>query len=129
MRSVPSSLSRTPLLALAALSLMAIAVGDCSGGGSWQFYGHDRGNTHYAKGESAISPDTVDQLEVKWVYQTTPDVPVDPLFPLAGLHSNVLHTILTGNFLRELSTTRMLLLVELPLLGLLSLRSLWRQKC
>jgi polyvinyl alcohol dehydrogenase (cytochrome) len=50
---------------------------------TWRFFGRDLTNTHYAKGETAISPENVDQLQVKWVYQTTPDVPVDPLFPLS----------------------------------------------
>ena len=49
----------------------------------WTVYGHDLENTHFAMGENDISPDNVHQLQVKWAYQTTPDVPVDPLFPLA----------------------------------------------
>jgi polyvinyl alcohol dehydrogenase (cytochrome) len=49
---------------------------------AWKFYGGDRGNTHFAKDEVDISPETVGDLQVKWVYQTTPDVPIDPFFPL-----------------------------------------------
>ena len=64
-----------------AVSLLGLAGGDCSG--SWSSYGGNRENTHFAKNESAISAANVDQLQVKWVYQTTPDVPVDPLFPLS----------------------------------------------
>ena len=51
-------------------------------------------------------------------------VPVDPLFPRAGIHANVIHGILTGEFLRELTRTEMLLWVELPLLILLLLASM-----
>jgi polyvinyl alcohol dehydrogenase (cytochrome) len=56
--------------------------GQGPGGTDWRFYGANRANTHYAAGESSISPENADQLQVKWAYQTTPDVPVDPLFPL-----------------------------------------------
>ena len=35
-------------------------------------------------------------------------VPLDANFPLGGLHSNVMHTILTENFLRQLSEPEML---------------------
>ena len=37
-----------------------------------------------------------------------------PSFPLSGLHSNAMHTILTGNFLRQLSESEMLLIEALP---------------
>jgi hypothetical protein len=37
---------------------------------------------HLAEGEVVITPENVDQLQIRRVYQTTPDVPVDPLFPL-----------------------------------------------
>jgi adenylate cyclase len=43
-------------------------------------------------------------------------VPTDGHFPLSGLHANVVHTILTENFLREFSGGEMLL-VEALLLG------------
>jgi polyvinyl alcohol dehydrogenase (cytochrome) len=73
---------RAVLTGFAGLMVVLLAgTSECTGG-SWQFYGGDRGNTHFAKGEKAISPDTVGALQVKWEYQTTPDVPVDPLFPL-----------------------------------------------
>ena len=36
-------------------------------------------------------------------------VPLDASFPLSGLHTNVIHTILTENFLRELSAPEMLM--------------------
>ncbi len=45
-------------------------------------------------------------------------IPLDANFPLSGLHSNVIHTILTEQFLRELSPSEMLLL-EALVLGLL----------
>lgn len=35
-------------------------------------------------------------------------VPVDIHFPLSGLHANVIHTILSGNFLNEVSRVKML---------------------
>jgi polyvinyl alcohol dehydrogenase (cytochrome) len=81
-RSSPSDLPRIVFLALVAVAVSGFTAGPCADGGNWRYYGGNRGNTHYAKGETAISPDTVDQLQVKWTYQTTPDVPVDPLFPL-----------------------------------------------
>jgi class 3 adenylate cyclase/CHASE2 domain-containing sensor protein len=50
-------------------------------------------------------------------------MPLDATFPLSGLHSNAMHTILTEQFLRELSASEMLLL-EALLLGLLLLLAL-----
>ena len=38
-------------------------------------------------------------------------VPTDPLFPRAGIHANVIHGILTGEFIRDLSTLETLLWV------------------
>jgi polyvinyl alcohol dehydrogenase (cytochrome) len=71
---------------IALVSLFAIAAlighGTATASDDWTVYGYDRGNTHFAEGERSISPGNVDRLQVKWVYQTTPDVPVDPLFPL-----------------------------------------------
>ena len=67
--------------ALAALFLSDLARAD-EDDGNWRFFGRDLTNAHYARGETAISPETVGQLQVKWVYQTTPDVSVNPLFPL-----------------------------------------------
>jgi adenylate cyclase len=43
-------------------------------------------------------------------------VPTDNNYPLSGLHANVLHTILTENFLRELNTVEMTV-VEILLLA------------
>jgi polyvinyl alcohol dehydrogenase (cytochrome) len=77
----PAGLRRGALALVVALAFSALTGMDCEGP-SWSFYGGDRANTHFAKGESTISAANVDQLQVKWVYQTTPDVPVDPLFPL-----------------------------------------------
>lgn len=51
-------------------------------------------------------------------------VPLDANFPLSGLHSNAMHTILTENFLRELSEPAMLL-IEALLLGVLLVLA-WR---
>jgi adenylate cyclase len=58
-------------------------------------------------------------------------VPTDNNYPLSGLHANVMHTILTENFLRELVPWE-LILIELVLLGFvaffalnLSSRGLW----
>ena len=42
-------------------------------------------------------------------------VPTDTYFPLSGFHTNVMHTILTESFLRELSRLEMLI-IELSLL-------------
>jgi adenylate cyclase len=50
-------------------------------------------------------------------------VPVDVSFPLSGLHANVLHTILTGNFLREVSGTGTTL-AELAMIFVLLVMSL-----
>lgn len=47
-------------------------------------------------------------------------IPLDETYPLSGLHSNIIHTILTENFLRELSTAEMLV-IEAILLSLLLL--------
>lgn len=48
-------------------------------------------------------------------------VPTDPLYPRAGIWANAMNTILSGEFLHELSGWQMLLFVELPLLALLFL--------
>lgn len=45
-------------------------------------------------------------------------IPLDPAYPLSGLHSNTMNTILTGQFLRELSMLEMLG-IEVLLLGLI----------
>lgn len=78
--------SRTRRVATTLFSSIVLVVtgftASADGDGSWTFFGGDRDNTHFAKQEVAISPETVGQLQVKWVYQTTPDVPIDPLFPL-----------------------------------------------
>jgi adenylate cyclase len=58
-------------------------------------------------------------------------VPTDNNYPLSGLHANVLHTILTENFLRELNSweilaVEVLLLAFIALFALkLSSRGLW----
>ncbi|HEY7417634.1 MAG TPA: CHASE2 domain-containing protein, partial [Ktedonobacteraceae bacterium] len=51
-------------------------------------------------------------------------VPLDANFPLGGLHTNVIHTILTENFLRELSASEMLFIeaVLLSAIVVLALR-------
>jgi adenylate cyclase len=58
-------------------------------------------------------------------------VPTDNNYPLSGLHANVMHTILTENFLRELDPWEMIF-IEILLLGFiaffalkLSSRGLW----
>jgi adenylate cyclase len=51
-------------------------------------------------------------------------VPTDPLFPRSGIHANAIHGMLTGEFIRDLSTLEMLLWVELPLLLVLLLASM-----
>ena len=77
--------SRLVLVALH-VGLFSIAAmighGTAMADDDWTVYGHDLENTHFAMGENDISPDNVHQLQVKWAYQTTPDIPVDPLFPL-----------------------------------------------
>lgn len=50
-------------------------------------------------------------------------VPTDVSFPLSGLHANVIHTILTESFFRELSNLEMIL-IELLLMAIISLMSL-----
>lgn len=50
-------------------------------------------------------------------------VPTDNYYPLSGLHANVLHTILTENFLRELLPWEMII-VEILLLGFVALFAL-----
>ncbi len=50
-------------------------------------------------------------------------VPTDTNFPLSALHANVMHTILTESFLRELSDSEMLL-IELSLLLMILMLSL-----
>lgn len=50
-------------------------------------------------------------------------VPTDTHFPLSGLHANLIHTVLTESFLKELSFSGMLL-VELSLLLIILLLSL-----
>jgi adenylate cyclase len=50
-------------------------------------------------------------------------VPTDNYYPLSGLHANVMHTILTENFLRELNTWEMTF-VEFLLLGCVALFAL-----
>jgi serine phosphatase RsbU (regulator of sigma subunit) len=49
-------------------------------------------------------------------------VPTDNNFPLSGVHANVIHTILTESFVRELSNLEMLFF-ELPLMLLILLLS------
>lgn len=51
-------------------------------------------------------------------------VPTDTNFPLSGLHANVMHTILTENFLRELPANQMILIEGLLLL-MVFLLSYW----
>jgi adenylate cyclase len=46
-------------------------------------------------------------------------VPTDPIYPLSGIHANVIHGILTREFLRELGPLDMLIWIELPLLAVL----------
>jgi adenylate cyclase len=50
-------------------------------------------------------------------------VPTDNYYPLSGLHANVLHTILTENFLRELLPWE-ITIVEILLLGFVALFAL-----
>lgn len=49
-------------------------------------------------------------------------IPLDETYPLSGIHANIMHTILSENFLRELSGLEMLLL-EALLLGALLVAS------
>ncbi|MBW1788956.1 MAG: CHASE2 domain-containing protein, partial [Deltaproteobacteria bacterium] len=50
-------------------------------------------------------------------------VPTDSSFPLSGIHSNVINTILTGEFLREVPVLVMMM-IEILLLGVVVLLSL-----
>jgi polyvinyl alcohol dehydrogenase (cytochrome) len=81
MRSLTSARARAAVAALSASILVGVGPLDCSGG--WRFYGGNLENSHFAKGESILSPENVGDLQVKWAYQTTPDIPIDPLFPLS----------------------------------------------
>ncbi|UCF67516.1 MAG: adenylate/guanylate cyclase domain-containing protein [Acidobacteriota bacterium] len=59
---------------------------------------------------------------VSWVSTGAGDiaaVPVDPTYPLSGIQANVVHSILTEQFLRQAPTWFMMLCVEVPLLVLL----------
>lgn len=49
-------------------------------------------------------------------------VPTDNNFPLSGVHANVIHTILTESFIKELSNLEMLF-IELPIMLLIFLLS------
>jgi adenylate cyclase len=51
-------------------------------------------------------------------------IPLDINFPLSGLHSNIIHTIITEQFLRELTRLEMLG-IEALLLGLLLICAWW----
>src|SRR5215470_13956969 len=53
-------------------------------------------------------------------------IPLDATFPLGGLHTNVMHTILTENFLRDLSTPEMLCIEAVLLSAILVLA--WRYR-
>ena len=72
--SLSMNLLRIASIPLAVL-LLGLGAGNC--GESWSFYGGNLENTHFAKRETSISAANVDQLQVKWVYQTTPDVPMN----------------------------------------------------
>jgi len=64
---------------------------------------------------------------VAWVATGRGDigsVPTDPIYPKPGIHANVMNTILSGRFLRELSPLGMLLIVEFPLIALLFVAAL-----
>jgi adenylate cyclase len=52
-------------------------------------------------------------------------VPTDSIYPLSGLHANAMHTILTESFLRELSSSEMILVdvILLAIIIFLSFRS------
>jgi adenylate cyclase len=50
-------------------------------------------------------------------------VPTDNNYPLSGLHANVIHTILTENFLRELGVWE-IIVIEILLLGFIALFAL-----
>jgi adenylate cyclase len=86
---------------------------------------------HYSLAEVLLAAEHGDDLElfreqlagklvvVGDVYTGVSDVgamPLDPNFPLSGLHSNMLNSLLTEQFLRELSTLEMLALEVLLLL-------------
>jgi adenylate cyclase len=51
-------------------------------------------------------------------------VPADPVYPLAGVHANVMNDILTGQFLRELTPLATLFWIEVPLLAVFLFASL-----
>ncbi len=61
---------RALFLLTTALAFVAHAA-DSMAQSSWRFFGHDLGNSHHANTESKISPATVGDLQIKWVYETT----------------------------------------------------------
>ena len=64
---------------------------------------------------------------VTWVTTGSGDVgpvPVDPQYPLGGIHTNVMNTILTGQFMRKLSPLATFAWITVPLLLVLYIASL-----
>jgi len=87
---------------------------------------------YYASDDRFAMEDLSEEIEgkiavVSWIATGSGDIgpiPADPLYPLSGIHANVMHSILTRDFLRELTSSELLLWVEIPLLALLLLAAL-----
>jgi adenylate cyclase len=79
---------------------------------------------HYNFADILLASEDKDALEMwREELKGKGPVPTDPNFPLSGLMSNVVHTILTGAFIREFSGSQMLI-VELLLLFIILALSL-----
>ncbi|MFC1825937.1 CHASE2 domain-containing protein [Thermodesulfobacteriota bacterium] len=81
----------------------------------------DRDELEMWKGE--LSGKIVIVSEVKTGSSDVGSVPTDANLPLSGLHANVMHSILTGSFIKELSYIEMLL-IELLLSSTILIMSL-----
>ena len=82
-KCVAATCNALPMVVMALLGLPDGGQAQPVDDSAWRFFGGDWTNTHHARDESWISSANADQLQVNWVYQTTPDVPMDPSFPLS----------------------------------------------
>jgi len=77
---IPRGITRKGFLAVTGLVLaLAIPfVALAAAGASWPSGGHDLANTHSQDAETTLSPDTVQNLAVKWTAQVHGDVSANP---------------------------------------------------
>ncbi len=101
--------------------------------GPWEALKHyPAGAIWEASDDRFAMMDLADELEGKiafltWITSGSGDVgpvPMDPQYPLGGIHVNAMNTILTDNFVRRLSPMATFAVVTLPLLVLLYVASL-----